>query len=99
MASHPPRFVPTLTEVVSTAAGEHGSGVPAVVVSHQQLVQRVMQRLDLNLERRLREVIATIVLEQTRTLGPLLRDEIEEVVRESVVQAVAEELSTQRPDS
>jgi hypothetical protein len=32
------------------------------------------------------------VLEQTRALGPILREEIEVVVREAVSQAFAEEL-------
>ena len=91
MATQPPRFVPTLTEVVTTAASPPGAGAPAV--SHEQLVRRVMQRVDLSLERRLREAIATTVLEQTRTLGPLLREEIELVVRESVAQALADELA------
>lgn len=98
MATHPPRFVPTLTEVVSTADGQQGTGTPAPVVSQEQLVQRVMQRVDLGLERRLRESIATIVLEQTRTLGPLLREEIEMVVRESVAQALAEEITASGTD-
>ena len=56
-----------------------------------------MQRVDLTLERRLREAIATTVLEQTRSLGPLLRDEIESVVRETVSQAFADEATNQRP--
>ena len=51
-----------------------------------------MQRVDLALERRLREAIAAAVIEQTRTLGPLLREEIELVVRETVSQAFAEQL-------
>ena len=51
-----------------------------------------MQRVDLSLERRLREAIATLVLEHTRNLGPLLREEIELVVRQSVSDAVAQEL-------
>jgi len=45
------------------------------------------------LERRLREAIATTVLQQTQMLGPLLREEIELVVRESVEQALADELT------
>jgi hypothetical protein len=89
-ARTPPKFVPTLTEVVR-------SGVTAARtepgVTQEQLVQRVMQRVDLALERKLREAIAATVLEQTRALGPILRDEIELVVRESVAQAFADELA------
>ena len=90
-ARTPPKFVPTLTEVVRSgvtpARTEPG-------VTQEQLVQRVMQRVDLALERKLREAIAATVLEQTRALGPILREEIELVVRESVAQAFAEELAS-----
>ena len=86
----PPRYVPTLTEVVkgaSTAASAQPS------LSQEQLIQRVMQRVDLTLDRRLREAIAATVLEQTRALGPALREEIEAVVRETVAQAFEDEIA------
>jgi hypothetical protein len=88
----PPRYVPTLTEVVKTPAGPASAG--ATGLSQDQLIARVMQRVDLALERRLREAIAATLLEQTRSIAPLLRDEIESVVRETVAQAFAEELAT-----
>lgn len=88
----PPRYVPTLTEVVKTPAGPAPAG--AAGLSQDQLIARVMQRVDLTLERRLREAIAATLLEQTRSIAPLLRDEIESVVRETVAQAFAEELAT-----
>jgi hypothetical protein len=63
------------------------------------LVQRLMRRVDLMLERRLREAIAAIVVEQTRSLAPLLRDEIEAVVRQAVTDAFEDELAAdRRPD-
>jgi hypothetical protein len=86
----PPRFVPTLTEVVRS--GTAGTSKADGGLTEEQLVQRVMQRVDMALERRLREAIASTVLEQTRALGPILREEIELVVREAVSQAFAEEL-------
>jgi hypothetical protein len=90
----PPRFVPTLTEVVKpSAAGT--SAVPAP--SQEQVIRRVMQRIDVTLERRLREAIASTVLEQTRSLAPVLREEIEIVVRETVAQAFAEEVGQPKP--
>lgn len=94
MASRtPPRYVPTLTEVV-----KNGGAAPAESpgLSQEQLIHKVMQRVDLALERRLREAIAQAVLEQTRSLGPLLRDEIESVVRETVSQAFADEAAAGR---
>jgi hypothetical protein len=87
----PPRFVPTLTEVVKASPS---AGVPhaGAGLSQEQLIARVMQRVDLTLERRLREAIAQAVLEQTRAIGPILREEIEQVVRQTVAQAFAEEV-------
>lgn len=96
MASRkPPRFVPTLTEVVKPATEPRPSPA-ATELSQEHIVERVMQRIDLTLERRLREAIAATVLEQTRSMAPMLRDEIEAVVRETVAQAFADELSTGR---
>lgn len=90
----PPRYVPTLTEVVEGAATTPAASVG---VLQDQVVHRIMQRIDLTLDRRLREAIATTVLEQTRTLAPLLREEIENVVRQAVSQALAEELGHSPP--
>jgi hypothetical protein len=91
----PPKFVPTLTEVVRSGA-TLAPGKPGV--TQEQLVERVMQRVDMMLERKLREAIAATVLEQTRALGPILREEIELVVREAVSQAFADELGAgQKP--
>ena len=87
----PPRFVPTLTEVVqasTTAAAPMPAGAP---VNEEQLVQRVLQRIDLSLDRRVREAIATAVLEHTRTLVAALREQLEVVVRQAVAEALAEE--------
>ncbi|RYX91541.1 MAG: hypothetical protein EOO28_25220 [Comamonadaceae bacterium] len=98
----PPRFVPTLTDVVlPEAAVVHrpASIVQDTVVFEEQMVHRVMQRIDLVLERRLREAVGQLILAHTQALGPRLREEIELVVRESVSQAVAQELPIERPAS
>ncbi len=105
--AQPPRFVPTLTEVV---VPEHASPIdrdkvsenlaqPPVPVAAQSvreieeaLVQRVLQRVDLILERRLREAVGQVILEHTETLAPRLRDEIESMVRQSLNQAFAQEM-------
>ena len=50
----PPRYVPTLTEVVKSTTGPQAAA-PAGL-SQEQLIARVMQRVDLTLERRLREI-------------------------------------------
>ena len=89
----PPRYVPTLTEIVQPAAVPADGAAASLEQLQEQMFHRVMQRVDLSLERRLREAIATLVLEHTRNLGPLLREEIELVVRQSVSDAVGEELA------
>ena len=112
--SVPPRFVPTLTDVVHP--GDHfnrnntnnnpinqplpqNSIQQNPVQLEDQIVHRVMQRVDLVLDRRLREAVAQVILSQTQSLGPRLREEIELVVRESVSQAVAYELPQGRQES
>jgi hypothetical protein len=103
----PPRFVPTLTEIIrplpASPPTPENTGTPlaspalspatpakALAVSadiQEQLVQRVLQRVDLVLERRLREMVGQLILEHAQTLTPRLREEIEVVVRQSVDQA------------
>ncbi len=95
-SSQPPRFVPTLTEVVqplplaATYVMESFAPLTAIQPA-EMLVQRVMQRVDLVLERRLREAVGQLILEHTQTLAPRLREEIERVTRESVSQAFEQE--------
>lgn len=60
----------------------------------EYMVHRVMQRVDVVLDQRLRDAIATVVQEQTRSVLPRLREEIESVVRNAVYEAVAEELAS-----
>lgn len=92
MASRtPPRFVPTLTEVVQSGAAPL-SATPVPPISQDQIAQRVLQRVDLVLDRRLREATASVILEQTNALAPLLRERLEAVVRQVVADAVAEEM-------
>lgn len=100
----PPRFVPTLTDVVhpvdyfSHRLPDNNVQQNAVQLE-DQIVHRVMQRVNLVLERRLREAVAQVILSETQALGPRLREEIELVVRESVSQAVAQELPQRNQES
>jgi hypothetical protein len=106
----PPRFVPTLTEVVRPVAAPQPTPGPAIAALQpapvsaspatasaaspdlqEQMVQRVLQRVDLMLDRRLREVVGQLILEHTQNLAPRLREEIEGVVRQAVSQAFANE--------
>ncbi|MFI5446061.1 hypothetical protein [Polaromonas sp. UC242_47] len=103
--TQPPRFVPTLTEIVQPAAAAvtpvpdaaDPPAPPAPDLPHlqEQMVHRVMQRVDLTLDRLLRETVGRLVLEHTQALAPSLRDEIETVVRQSVNQAFEQELASQ----
>ncbi len=97
MASRtPPRFVPTLTQVVHVSAPAPLTPTPVAPASQDEIAQRVMQRVDLALERRLRETIATVVLEQTSALTPVLRERLEAMVREIVAEALDEELQARQ---
>lgn len=90
------RFLPTLTEVVNPPVTR---SVPTdASLQHEHIVDRVMQRLDLSLESRLREALGTLVLEQLQVMEPRLRQEIEFVVRQAVAETVAVELDTPKPD-
>nr|WP_087745618.1 MULTISPECIES: hypothetical protein [unclassified Acidovorax] len=61
----------------------------------EYMVHRVMQRVDVVLDQRLREAIALVIQEQTRSVLPRLREEIESVVRHAVYEAVADELANE----
>ena len=100
MSTVPPKFVPTLTDIVhpglqAEIPSSSTSGQAPLGLLEDQVVHRVMQRIDLVLERRLREAVGQVILAHTQALGPRLREEIELVVRESVSQAVAQELAPQ----
>lgn len=93
----PPRFVPTLTEVFHPAPSVATAMAPIRVALstelQDQMVLRVLQRVDLLLERRLREAVGQLILEHTETLAPRLREEIEQVVRQSVSLAFEQEMA------
>lgn len=88
----PPRFVPTLTEVVQGRT----SPPAADVFLEDQIVQRILQRMELTLERRVREAVATVVLEHTSRIVPALREQLETVMQQAVTQALAEEIAAQQ---
>ena len=78
---------------------EMPSGVRGLPDGREEfIVHRVMQRVDAVLARRLSEAIATVVQEQTRSVLSRLREEIESVVRQSVYEAVADELADGAPN-
>ena len=85
-----PRFLPTLTEVVQPPGLARTSA--AVMPDFEDVVQSVMQRVNLTIERRLLEetdaLVRTLVTEQLQALSPGLRQELERVVRQAVSDAM-----------
>lgn len=59
----------------------------------EDLLHRVLQRIDLSLEERLTEAVSAAVQQQLDAMLPRLRGEIETVLRSLVVEALARELS------
>lgn len=59
----------------------------------EELLHRVLQRIDLSLEERLTEAVSAAVQQQLDAMLPRLRGEIETVLRSLVVEALARELS------
>lgn len=102
MSTHkgPPRYVPTLTEVVPLTLFPEPvlidpAAAAALLAKTQKLmVQRVLQRTDLMIERRLHEAIEQLILAHTQAMMPRLREEIERVVRESATQTFEQECSS-----
>ena len=64
-------------------------------LTEEHLVQRLMQRIDLLLEKRLAVAVEQVVEAQTRSLVQRLREELESVLRHSVCEAVEAELALQ----
>ncbi|CAN5741441.1 hypothetical protein BH11PSE7_BH11PSE7_08180 [soil metagenome] len=59
----------------------------------EQLMHRVLQRIDLSLEERLSDAVSAAVQQQLDAMVPHLRSEIEGVLRSLVVEALSKELS------
>ena len=96
-----PFGAPSAAAGIESAASPHTAAIvhtetvrPTLSKDFEELlVHRVMQRVDISLDIRLRGAIATAVEEQTRSIVPRLREEIEAVVRHAVYEAVADELA------
>lgn len=59
----------------------------------EELLHRVLQRIDLSLEERMTDTVSAAVQQQLDIMLPQLRAEIEQVLRALVVEALAQELS------
>ena len=81
-------------------AEERAALMPTAMVSEDEafrfeegLLHRVLQRIDLSLEARLTDAVSAAVQQQLDAMLPRLRAEIESVLRELVVEALARELA------
>ncbi len=82
------------TKPIPTSANPRSPLPPGM---EEYMVHCVMQRVEVVLDQRLREAIALVIQEQTRSLLPRLREEIESVVRHAVCEAVTDELASGNP--
>jgi hypothetical protein len=93
------RTLPTLTEVVTppvlSDAVSEGARTPTALDS-EAIIERVMQRLDVSLEDRVRQVVDTIVQEHIREIEPRLKQKVGVAVRAAVSKAVTAEVKEQQ---
>jgi hypothetical protein len=91
-----PVAAPTVTidpaEAVALPPAEQRSDAE-IVRLEEQLLHRVLQRVDLSLEERLSDTVSAAVQQQLDAMVPRLREEIEAVLRALVIEAMAAELS------
>ena len=103
----PPRFVPTLTEIVDGTAmapanparsAMDNTGAAGWITPQTQdaLVERVMQRVMQLLEPKLSDTVAAIARQHSEAMSQHLSEKIEDVVGELVADAVQAELNATR---
>lgn len=89
----PPRFVPTLTEVVNPASLSRSSSTPETDV--QTVIELVQRQTQPIFERRLQEeldrLVRTMVAKQWADLSSRLQDEMDMFVRQAVADALADQ--------
>lgn len=91
-ASAPPPPAVDPAEAVALPPAEQRSDAE-IVRLEEQLLHRVLQRVDLSLEERLSDTVSAAVQQQLDAMVPRLREEIEAVLRALVIEAMAAELS------
>ena len=94
------RLLPTLTEVVTVpvlSPPVSRAGQQPSTSDIEAIVERVIQRLDVSLEDRVRHVIDALVQEHMREIEPRLRQKVGVAVRAAVSKAVSAELKEKAP--
>jgi hypothetical protein len=93
------RSLPTLTEVVTPPVLSdpvQAADPPPPLLDSDAIIDRVLQRLDVSLEERVRHVIDTLVQEHIREIEPRLKQKVGVAVRAAVTKAVSAEVKEQR---
>jgi predicted component of type VI protein secretion system len=90
---NPPRFIPTLTEVVDSPGTATVAALASRKTSDRPEVEasRLIRRIQATLEPRIQAAVTVVVQAHLKSLGPLLEREIDRVVREAVKEAVAKD--------
>jgi DNA helicase TIP49 (TBP-interacting protein) len=91
-----PRFLPTLTEVVHLPDAKVPPSAPTV--NSDDLVDRIMLRLDGPLQAALQAAIGSLVIDKLREMEPRVRDEVDRAVRLCVEEAIAQEIAREAPN-
>jgi hypothetical protein len=90
---NPPRFIPTLTEVVDSP----GTATVTALASHktpdqpEASVSRFTQTIQARLEPRIQAAVTKVIQAHLKSLSPLLEKEIDRVVREAVKEAMVKD--------
>ncbi len=84
--------LPTAAQVALSQLSEANGDAEALRLE-EQLLHRVLQRVDASLEERLTDAVSGAVQQQLDSMLPRLRTEIEQVLRALVVEALALELT------
>lgn len=101
-ATPPP---PAVTEPAAVTASTPQQPSPSMVALRpedifeieEELLHRVLQRVDLRLEEALTDVVSQAVQQQLDAMIPVLRHRLEDQLRQLISQALAQELSAAEP--
>ena len=95
-AATPPRYLPTLTEVVnlppSSTHSSSNENPKDSIDTAQDLVDRIIQRLMPVMQIKLREIVASVIHEEIREMEPRLMQVVESMARQTVTQALAQDV-------
>lgn len=93
-ANPAPLAAPIVAPVASTAASPDRRGIDDSQQQAEQMRARLLQRVDVIVQRRVREAAAAIALEHAQNLLQELRPALEKAIYESVNEALALELAS-----